>query len=135
MSKKTTHPSVTKKDAATLQGAVGRWENEGGADSAGPEAIVGTDPGAPPPDDLPLDLKNAELVQLQLRVIALENLVTALLATAPTDTTDLVRAIAANISPRPESRQHHLTVRAAAQMIHLLGRGQQAKDLPRAGDG
>jgi hypothetical protein len=39
------------------------------------------------------------------------------------------------ISPRPGSRQHHLTVRAAAQLIHLLGRGQLAKDLPRAGDG
>ena len=135
MSRKTTNTSVAKKDAATLRRAVGRWENEGGAETAGPEAIVGTELGAPPPDDLRVDLKNAELVQLQLRVIALEHLVTALLATAPTDTTDLVRAIAANISPRPQSRQHHLTVRAAAQMIHLLERGQLAKDLPRAGDG
>ena len=135
MIRKTTETSVTKKAAAMLQRAVGRWENEGGAETGGPEAIVGTTPRAAAPDDLRVELKNAELVQLQLRVIALENLVTALLATAPTDTTDLVRAIAANISPRPESTQHHLTVRAAAQMIHLLERGQLAKDSRRAGDG
>jgi hypothetical protein len=134
MIRKTTDTSVTKKDAAMLRKAVGRWENEGGAETGGPEAIVGTAPGAAAPGDLRVELQNAELVQLQLRVIALENLVTALLATAPADTTDLVRAIAANISPRPESTQHHLTVRAAAQMIHLLERGQLAKDSRRAGD-
>ena len=133
MTRKTTDTSVTMKDAATLLKAVGRWENEGGAETGGPEAINGLAPGAGP-EELQVDLKNAELIQLQLRVIALENLVTALLATAPTDTADLVRAIAANISPRPESTQHHLTVRAAAQMIHLLERGQLAKNASRAGE-
>jgi len=123
----------TGKDAAMLGRAVGRWENEGGAETGGPESILGAAPRVA--DDSPVDLKNAELVQLQLRVIALENLVTALLATASTETTELVRAIASSISPRPESTQHHLTVRAAAQMIHLLERGRLSKDSHGAGAG
>lgn len=82
-----------------------------------------------------MDLTNAELAQLQLRVIALENLVTALLATAPEQTVPLVRAIAADISPRPDATPHHLTVGAAAQMIHLLDRGQLARTFPPRHDG
>lgn len=67
-------------------------------------------------------LTNAELVQLQIRVIALENLVTALLANAPDQTHELAREIAANISPRPGHTPHHLTIHAAAQMVHLVER-------------
>lgn len=111
-----------------LRRAVGRWENEGGAETRGAEAILGAAPTAATQDGVRVDLTNAELVQLQLRVIALENLVTALLAMAPEDAAGLVRALAADISPRPDSTPHHLTIRAAAQMIHLLERGQLAKN-------
>lgn len=55
-----------------LRRALGRWDNEGGATGAGPQQDVHrveVQPGVPP-------LTNAELVQLQVRVIALENLVT-----------------------------------------------------------
>lgn len=121
-------PPGTQQDATMLRRATGRWENEGGAETAGPEAIVGSARGGVAQDDLRVALTNAELVQLQLRVIALENLVTALLATAPDNTTELVRALATSISPRPDSTPHHLTVRAAAQMLHLLERGQLAKN-------
>ena len=69
-----------------------------------------------------VDLTNAELVQLQIRVIALENLVTALLSSATEQTPDLARAMAANISPRPGCTPHHLTLHAAAQMVHLVER-------------
>jgi hypothetical protein len=69
-----------------------------------------------------VDLTNAELVQLQVRVIALENLVTALLADAPDRTLDLARAMAAYISPRAGFTPHHLTLHAAAHMVHLVGR-------------
>ncbi|MEJ7685712.1 MAG: hypothetical protein WKG52_01195 [Variovorax sp.] len=69
-----------------------------------------------------VDLTNAELVQLQVRVIALENLVIALLAEATPRTTDLARAMAADISPRPGCTPHHLTIHAAAQMVHLVER-------------
>jgi hypothetical protein len=99
------------------------------------------DPGASPgsvhagvQDQARVELTNAELVQLQLRVIALENLVTALLAHAPPQAQELARALAANISPRCGSTQHHLTVRAASQMIHLLERAQVSREALRLGD-
>lgn len=102
-----------------LRWAISRWENEGGA-------------GAGPPDDhstcgsgqTSLCLTNAELVQLQVRMIALENLVTALLAGAPEEVTALVRELAACISPRPGYTPHHLTIHAASQMIHLAQRAE-----------
>lgn len=74
--------------------------------------------------DLPLT--NAELVQLQVRVIALENLVMALLAEAGLAT--LARALerAACIQPRAGATPHHLTLAAAAQMRHLVDLARQA---------
>ncbi len=101
--------------ARLLQGALSRWDNEGGhQSSAGPEHPGGATAEVPP-------LTNAELVQLQIRVIALENLVVALLAHASDQQHDLVRDIAASISPRP-GVQHRLTAHAAAQMEHLAQR-------------
>ena len=76
---------------------------------------------AQPQADAP-PLTNAELVQLQVRMIALENLVIALLAQASDQQLALARALAANISPRPGSTQHRLTIHAAAQMAHLAER-------------
>ena len=69
-------------------------------------------------------LTNAELVQLQIRVIALENLVVALLAHASDAQHDLVRDIAASIAPRP-GVEHRLTEQAAAHMEHLKQRSQR----------
>lgn len=74
-----------------------------------------TDPRAPP-------LKNAELVQLQVRVIALENLLIALLAGASDEQLALAREMAGYISPRPGFTYHGLTIHAAGQMIHLVER-------------
>ena len=98
--------------------ALSRWDNEGGAIPRGIEgALIFGD--APP--EVPL-LTNAELVQLRIRVIALENVVIGLLAKAPDRQLDLVREMAAYISPRPGFAQHPLTVHAAAEMIHLVER-------------
>jgi hypothetical protein len=102
-----------------LRKALLRWVNEGGADSD-----LVTAQAAPEQGRTQVDLTNAELVQLQVRVIALENLVTALLAGASCETTDLARALAAYISPRPGATPHHLTIRAAAQMVHLVERAK-----------
>ena len=66
-------------------------------------------------------LTNAELVQLQIRVIALENLMVALLADASPEQLDRVRDIAVSIFPRP-GVEHRLTIHAAAQMEHLAQR-------------
>ena len=99
------------------QKAISRWENEGGAD--GDQAPEGSKSGEVQTE---VNLTNAELVQLQIRVIALENLMIALLAGATNQTPDLARAMATYISPRPGSTPHHLTIHAAAQMVHLVER-------------
>jgi len=67
-------------------------------------------------------LTNAELVQLRIRVIALENLVIGLLAGASDRQLDLAREMAAYISPRPGSAHHPLTIQAAVQMVDLVKR-------------
>ena len=71
------------------------------------------------------ELTNAELVQLRVRVIALENLVIALLAEAPDRQLDLAREMAAYISPRTGFTQHPLTIHAAAHMVDLVERVRQ----------
>lgn len=82
--------------------------------------------GAPP-------LQNAELVQLQVRVIALENLVIALLADASDRQLVLAREMSAYISPKPGFTRHGLTIHAAAQISHLVERSGQfrLRELPR----
>lgn len=67
-------------------------------------------------------LSNAELVQLRMRVIALENLLITLLAQNSERQRGQGRKMAAYISPRPGYTDHPLTIRAAAQMVHLTQR-------------
>jgi hypothetical protein len=59
-------------------------------------------------------MTNAELVALHARVIALENLLISLLATASDKQLNLAREMAGFISPRPGFTHHPLTVHAAA---------------------
>ena len=61
-------------------------------------------------------------MQLQVRVVALENLVIALLAQASDRQLSLAREMATYISPRPGFTRHGLTIHAAAQMVHLVDR-------------
>jgi hypothetical protein len=100
------------------QRALSRWDSESGAGPLGPQNGV-VSSGAHP--QIP-ELTNAELVQLRVRMIALENLVIALLAEASDRQLDLVREMATYISPRPGFTQHPLTVHAAAHMIDLVER-------------
>lgn len=100
------------------QKVLSRWENEGGAtpsdaqdDHASVEARSEVH-----------HLTNAELVQLRIRVIALENLVIALLAEASDRQLDLIREMAAYISPRPGFTHHPLTIQGAVQMVNLVER-------------
>lgn len=95
--------------------AVSRWDNEGGAGEGGRvhEAASDVQTEAPP-------LTNAELVQLQIRVIALENLLAVLLSEASEHQLELARDMAAYISPRSGSTPHRLTIHAAARMISLV---------------
>jgi len=81
-----------------------------------PQASIGLDSWNGPP------LSNAELVQLRIRVIALENLVIALLAEASERQLALVREMSTHISPRPGFTAHRLTINAADEMLRLMDR-------------
>jgi hypothetical protein len=70
----------------------------------------------------PPALTDAEVVQLQIRVIALENLVIALLANASEAARGQARELADYILPRPGFTQHRSTLHAANQMNHLVER-------------
>ena len=116
--------SDTSSDWDQRQRALSRWDNEGGA---GPEGLttgsaLDTERIAVP------DLTNAELVTLRIRVIALENLMISLLATASDDQLRLTREMASYISPRPGFTQHPLTIHSAARMIGLVERANHFRD-------
>lgn len=107
-----------------LERALSRWENEGGAGPDGPQEVrIPTEVTAAAPP-----LGNPELVQLQVRMIALENLIIALLSQASPQQLDLVREMATYISPRPGFTPHPLTIHAAGQMVHLVERAVQVAD-------
>ena len=106
--------------------ALSRWDNEGGATLGGHHQGISSGAGQ---SEIP-PLTNSELVQLRVRVIALENLVISLLAQSPDRQLDLVREMAAYISPRPGFTPHPLTIRAAAEMIHLVERAGHFRDQP-----
>jgi len=61
-------------------------------------------------------------VQLQVRVIALENLMIMLLAQGSDRQLELAREMGAYISPRPGVTHHPLTIQAAAHMVNLVDR-------------
>jgi hypothetical protein len=71
-----------------------------------------------------------ELMQLRIRVIALENLVISLLARAPDAQLHEARDMAAYISPRAGHTPHHLTLRAADEMRSLVHRANQFRAAP-----
>ena len=111
------------------QRAFSRWDNEGGAGEGGRVHPASTEMSP----ETPL-LTNAELVQLQIRVIALENLLMVLLAETSDRQLNLAREMAAYIPPRPGFTPHRLTVHAAARMISLIERAGHLRALPAAGD-
>ena len=101
------------QDKNALSGsALSKWDNEGGATAPATEQAP---PGIP-------ELGNAEIVQLRIRVIALENLLIAVLAEGSDRQLEVARDAAKYISPRPGATQHPLTVRAADHMIDILNR-------------
>jgi len=63
-------------------------------------------------------------------VIALENLVIALLAEAPDRQLAVAREMAAYISPRPGFTHHPLTIQAATHMVELIDRTVHFQGLP-----
>lgn len=105
-------------DPRQRERALSRWANEGGAE-----------PGVLPPDPLPAAPEApmpangpAEIGALHVRVIALENLVIALLATASDEQRSVAREMAGYISPRRGFTPHPLTLHAADHMTDLIDR-------------
>jgi hypothetical protein len=117
--------SDSSNDWNQRQRALSRWDDEGGAGPDGPATVSAPDSGrAPAPE-----LTNAELVTLRIRVIALENLMISLLATASDQQLQLVREMAGYISPRSGFTQHPLTIHAAAHMVDLVERANHFRDV------
>ncbi len=121
--------SLTRAQRAQLRAfALARWHSGAGAqgDDPVPVPLAPTAPAAPaaPLRDGP-PLAKAELVQLRVRVIALENLVIALLADAPQRQTALVREMASYITPRAGRTPHPMTLRAADEMLSLADRADR----------
>ena len=100
--------------------AVSRWEDEGGAMPCGPQEALAA---ACDEWDIPA-LSDAEIIQLRIRVIALENIVLSLLAKATDDQLTQIAEMAEFITPRPGARQHPLTIHAASQMTQLVERAK-----------
>jgi hypothetical protein len=99
------------------QKALSRWDDEGG--------LVPTEMHSEVPE-----LTNTELVHLRVRVIALENVVLALLAESSDRQLDHVREMAAYISPRSGSTEHPLTIHAANHIVQLVERATHFRAMP-----
>lgn len=98
--------------AERLRRALSIWENEDG----------GNMPTTNESDAIIPDLTNAELVHLRVRVIALENLMIAILAEGSDAQRELALDMADIIHPRPGFTQHPLTVQGAHHMTDLVHR-------------
>lgn len=99
--------------------ALSRWDDDGGA-------------GAPSPHSANLDahqLSNAELVHLRIPVIALENMMIAVLAEGSDRQLKAAKEMADFILPRPGFTQHPLTKQAAAHMSDFVGRAIHFKSV------
>jgi hypothetical protein len=106
--------------------ALSRWDNEGGAGThRSPVNSLDVDLSKVPP------LSNAELVQLQVRVIALENLMITLLAEGSDRQLELAREMATYISPRAGFTHHPLTIQAGAHMVDLVERAIHYRTVDR----
>ena len=93
--------------------SLSRWDNEGGA--------------AYQDDDEPVEIpemSNSELVHLRVRVIALENIIIALLAEGSERQLEIGREMAGYISPREGFTQHPLTSKAANLMNDMVNRAE-----------
>jgi hypothetical protein len=116
-------------DAKQRQKALAGWDNEGGAGPCGPLGAVRS-----LGDELPLpEMDKAEMLALHIRVIALENLLIALLAGATDEQREVARNMAGYIAPRTGATAHPMTTLASAHMIDLVDRAVRFEAEPGGG--
>jgi hypothetical protein len=116
--------SEANKDVEALRLALSQWDDEGGANAQRPQLHLSmgeAEAGG-------LKLTNVEYAELRTRVIALENIIISLLATASDQQLQQARQMAGYISPRPGFTPHPLTIHAATQMTHLVERASRFRD-------
>lgn len=106
------HTDQALSPAEARHRALSWWDNEGGAVSDETHVAM---TGAP-------NMTNAALVLLRVRVIALENLLIALLAEGSDRQRRAAVDMAEAISPREGFSEHALTIRAARRMTDMVER-------------
>lgn len=99
--------------------ALGTWDNEGGAEAPSGHDVV--------PHISALG--DAEIIQLRIRVIALENLMITVLAEGSDRQAQVALEMTEYISPRSGFTQHPLTIRAGEHMAHMVSRAEHFQDL------
>lgn len=99
---------------------IGRWENEGGSVRAWHRDM----PVEVPSITVAGEIGDAEAANTRVRLIAIENIIVALLADAPDDRLELIREMATFISPRPGMTPHQLTIEAARNMVAIVERAE-----------
>ncbi len=108
-------------DAKQRQQALAGWDNEGGAGPCGPlESLRSLGPDVTLPK-----MGDAEMLALHIRVIALENLIVALLVSGTEAQRKLARKMAGYIAPRPGATPHPMTTLASAHMTDLVERASR----------
>lgn len=109
--------------AQLRQKALAQWDSEGGAGPDGPQM---NEPRYEDGDDASSSM-DADVVQLRIRVIALENLLIAVLAEGSERLAARAHEMARLISPRPGFTRHSLTINAARHILNLVERSDQIK--------
>lgn len=109
------HKDLSEEMSEIRQRSLARWDNEGGAIASIAEIAA---------DAVP-EMTNTELVHLRIRVIALENLMIAVLAEGSEQQRQVARDMAALITPRPGYTQHPLTIHAADHITDLIARADR----------
>lgn len=97
--------------------ALSSWENECGWIMSAPYDTAA---------DIP-EMTNTDIVNLRVRLIALENLMIAILAEGSDLQCQMACDMATYISPRPGFTPHALTVKAAVHMSELVDRAVQLR--------
>lgn len=107
-------PEVPIRPVTQRERALSRWENEGGADEPLARALRAAAP----------VMTNTELAHLHIRVIALENILLAVLSEGSERQIQVAHDMADMISPRQGATSHPLTIQAAKHMTDLIGRAK-----------